>query len=353
MSPCADMIFAVFETAGGSMNRTQSVTHRFIFSLFLLAALVLTVTNASAQRPAAKLSLAKFLFVWPVSGGVQPDLPMSSAFGPRLKASEDYRYDFHRGVDIPTPMGTPLHAIADGVVRLAGDYPFYTDTVVQLRHYKPGTGARTCSNRGCYYSNYMHLDTVAVQPGDVVSKGDVIGYSGASESGFEHLHFEIRNDGIYQENAINPWQFLPYDNTANLAVAIQGQPDLTDPLRPLVDVSVSSDSAELDFNRIEIAIYEINDTDQILISSQEVDFNQWNAQYTPRDNPSRFLDDPTFNNVSISPAVFNARSDSYRMGFSFNGLQLEQGGGRFRIEVRVFGVNDTTPVAIDTLAYQR
>lgn len=42
------------------------------------------------------------------------------------------RYDFHRGVDIPTPEGTPVHAIDGGSVRIAGSNPHYTDLLVQV-----------------------------------------------------------------------------------------------------------------------------------------------------------------------------------------------------------------------------
>ena len=55
-------------------------------------------------------------FIWPVSGMDSADLPHSSAYGPRLKASEDFRYDYHQGIDIPTPLNTPLLAVADGTV---------------------------------------------------------------------------------------------------------------------------------------------------------------------------------------------------------------------------------------------
>ena len=42
------------------------------------------------------------------------------------------RYDFHRGVDIPTPNGTEVHAIDDGTVRIAGEQTSYEEPVVQV-----------------------------------------------------------------------------------------------------------------------------------------------------------------------------------------------------------------------------
>ena len=42
------------------------------------------------------------------------------------------RYDFHRGVDIPTPEGTHVYAIDDGMVRRAGRHQGYTDPLVQV-----------------------------------------------------------------------------------------------------------------------------------------------------------------------------------------------------------------------------
>ena len=42
------------------------------------------------------------------------------------------RYDFHRGVDIPIQVGTPVVAIDNGTVRIAGSDPAYSDGVVQV-----------------------------------------------------------------------------------------------------------------------------------------------------------------------------------------------------------------------------
>ena len=49
-----------------------------------------------------------------------------------LKNTNLFRYDYHRGVDIPTPNGTEVYAIDDGIVRLAGKYPNYVEPVVQV-----------------------------------------------------------------------------------------------------------------------------------------------------------------------------------------------------------------------------
>ncbi len=113
------------------------------------------------------------------------DTPISSTYGPRQLVSEGYRYDFHRGIDIATPLGTPVYAFADGTVKKAGPDPSYTDPLVQLRHDRPGDDS--------YHTNHLHMSDWTVAINDIVTKGDLIGYSGESASGFEHVHFEIRD----------------------------------------------------------------------------------------------------------------------------------------------------------------
>ena len=42
---------------------------------------------------------------------------MNTSYGPRIDAD---RWDFHDGIDLPAAVGTPVHAMADGVVHRAG-----------------------------------------------------------------------------------------------------------------------------------------------------------------------------------------------------------------------------------------
>ncbi len=97
----------------------------------------------------------------------------------------------HNGYDWFVPTGTEILAAADGTVELAGlgtpvqcGQETKTAIVVRLVHVGP---------RGRPYATlYVHLDSVAVEPGQTVRAGDVLGRAGASgcASG-PHLHFSV------------------------------------------------------------------------------------------------------------------------------------------------------------------
>jgi len=99
----------------------------------------------------------------------------------------------HNGIDLPAPVGTPIHAAAAGHVEHANSvwvqgFTGYGRNVV-LAH---DDGARTL---------YGHMDTVAVVPGEFVAEGAPLGTVGRTEFGGPdhdtmlgpkgaHLHFE-------------------------------------------------------------------------------------------------------------------------------------------------------------------
>ena len=93
----------------------------------------------------------------------------------------------HRGVDFAAPAGTPVHAVADGVVTFAGRNGEYGNQV-GIDHGAP------------YGSSYSHLQRIArgVRVGGPVRKGQVIGYVGRTGIATgPHLHFMMFKDGDY------------------------------------------------------------------------------------------------------------------------------------------------------------
>ena len=125
--------------------------------------------------------------MWPVMG------PINSGFGERedpiLGSGEG---EFHKGVDIGAPNGTPVHAPAAGRVVKAGMGSGYGREIA-IDH---GNGMVTV---------YGHLSGYNVVPGQMVAKGEVIGYVGHSgrTTGY-HLHYEVQIRGT----AVNPHKYL-------------------------------------------------------------------------------------------------------------------------------------------------
>jgi len=93
----------------------------------------------------------------------------------------------HLGVDFAAPFGTPVRAVAAGVVSFAG-WVRELGRTVRIDH------------EGTLASAYGHLSRIApvVEPGTTVSQGEVIGYVGASGLATgPHLHFALFRDGQY------------------------------------------------------------------------------------------------------------------------------------------------------------
>ena len=224
------------------------------------------------------------------------DLPVFSPFGPRQLASEGGRYDFHRGIDLATPTGTPVFAVADGTVKIAGVHPSYSDPLVQLRHFRPGE--TSCDSVGCYHTNYMHLSQVVVAEDDVVSKGDLVGYTGASASGFEHLHLEARNASAFdvfsrwQRDAIDPLGVLPYQDASGASISFDSV-DTSNPSLPVVALTVQT--AHVDVQRVELTLLDsagdvipqpgnVPNLKGYNVNPPWFGMDDWNYQYTHKDS---------------------------------------------------------------------
>lgn len=116
---------------------------------------------------------------------------ISSYFGVRADPF-DGRSARHTGIDVATPLGTPVHAVAEGMVTFAGVRSGYGN-VVEIDH---GNG---------YMTRYAHNSALEVHPGQHVQVGDVISRAGSTgRSTGSHLHFEVWHDG----RVVNPLAFV-------------------------------------------------------------------------------------------------------------------------------------------------
>jgi len=113
--------------------------------------------------------------IWPVDG------PVVSGFGSRFGGAE-----FHEGIDIAVPSGTPIRAAASGTV-------IFTEP----ESASGGYGNFTCIDHGGGLSTcYAHQQSFAVSAGQQVAQGQIIGYSDCTGHCFgPHVHFEVRING--------------------------------------------------------------------------------------------------------------------------------------------------------------
>ncbi|HEY2055537.1 MAG TPA: peptidoglycan DD-metalloendopeptidase family protein [Solirubrobacterales bacterium] len=135
------------------------------------------IATGSMPLPLGAIKPGSGSMIWPVDG------PIASGFGPR---TIEGHYEYHPGIDIAVPEGTPIRAALSGIVAFtepeasSGGYGNYTC----IEH---GAGLSTC---------YAHQSAFAVSAGERVQQGEVIGYSGCT--GYclgPHVHFEVRING--------------------------------------------------------------------------------------------------------------------------------------------------------------
>lgn len=160
-----------------------------------------TRIDFSRQRFHPVIHLPSQYEVFDFSRGYDPFHPLSSPYGvgrynerrPAVYTSELFTAggrDVHVGIDIAAPVGTPVHAFADGWVHLqgyngaAGDYGY---TIV-TRHVLDGVEL---------YALLGHLDAKSIElhrEGDAFQAGDVLAHVGdRHENGgwHPHLHFQV------------------------------------------------------------------------------------------------------------------------------------------------------------------
>jgi murein DD-endopeptidase MepM/ murein hydrolase activator NlpD len=104
-------------------------------------------------------------------------------------------YNFHNGIDIAAPPGTPIYAAASGTVTSCDTGEAAYGNWCAIKH-----NIDTKNGKRCIVTLYAHMRSFKVKAGQQVSQGDLVGYEGntgnttrllyGKERGY-HLHFTV------------------------------------------------------------------------------------------------------------------------------------------------------------------
>lgn len=161
------------------------------------------------------------------SGGFRPVRgPVTSRFGRRWG-------EHHAGIDWAVPVGTPVRAWRDGIVRRAGWNSLAGRTGIGME----------IGHAGGFGSYYGHLSAALKSVGAKVRAGDIIARSGnTGRSTGAHLHFEISRGGPH--NVVNPERFL-YDEGGWLEPGLQMVRNATGKPEPVLTSAQWADISRL------------------------------------------------------------------------------------------------------------
>lgn len=127
------------------------------------------------------------MFAWPAPSYKRISDDYGNRIHPILGTQQ-----FHNGIDMAAPGGSPILAAYDGTV-VAAAYNGSMGNYVMIDH------------GDSLYTIYMHASALYVSKGQEVRKGDTIAAVGSTgRSTGNHLHFSVRLNGSY----VNPWSYL-------------------------------------------------------------------------------------------------------------------------------------------------
>lgn len=139
-----------------------------------------------AQASQALMQAGAYALSWPLPESVRITSPFGLREHPVLGGRR-----MHAGVDLGTPVGTPVRAVAAGIV-LRGSSDGVNGRILVLDH---GRGVTTL---------YCHNDELLVREGQRVQKGQIIAHSGDSgRSTGPHLHYQLELGG----QAVDPLRY--------------------------------------------------------------------------------------------------------------------------------------------------
>ena len=108
---------------------------------------------------------------------------VSSPFNLKRLHPVTHRLAPHNGVDLATPIDTPILSTGDGIVKRIGNHP-YAGKYIEIDH------------GGSHTTRYLHLHKILVHKGAQVKRGQRIALSGnTGRTTGPHIHFEFRING--------------------------------------------------------------------------------------------------------------------------------------------------------------
>ncbi len=146
----------------------------------------------------------------PPSGPGQPGNPLTpckpaltQGYGPTTFVVEPPAHGaahFHGGIDLSCAGGTPIHNI---------EYAGKAHVTMSNAGYGNHVDVEIQSPSGHYWARYAHLATVAIQDGQTVNVGDILGTEGSTgASTGPHLHFGVYLNGTSENDTIDPSSWL-------------------------------------------------------------------------------------------------------------------------------------------------
>ena len=134
---------------------------------------------------------------------------MTQGYGATDFAKNGYQGHWHNGVDLAAAIGTPVLAAEDGTIMAAGNQDLYC---------RKGAYGRfiAINHTDNLTTLYGHLSRILVAKGDIVKRGQVIGYSG--QTGYAtgpHLHFTVYAQATFYMGISKACGPMPYGGDLN------------------------------------------------------------------------------------------------------------------------------------------
>ena len=175
-----------YQAEADEMHAMQAQKEAEAAEMAAEAAALQAQAEAMIVESGGQINISPGQYAWPTQSNWQ----LSDKYGWRI--CPFHGREFHNGLDIVLTSGTngsPVYAVADGVVTMARYYGGYGNCV----QYATGNGMTILNG---------HLRSIAVSKGQFVKKGTVVGYIGSTgASTGPHLHFTVFQGG----STINPF----------------------------------------------------------------------------------------------------------------------------------------------------